>query len=169
MSGGAVRVRSAAAADVPRIVELERSVSEAPHWAEAEYRAIVEAADGSEGVLRCLLVAESGGQIAGFAVGKLLRFTGEAELESVAVAPELRRGGFGRTLCADVLAWCKERSAAFVELEVRAGSAGAIALYRSLGFLEVGLRPDYYSAPAEDAVLMRLELDGCGESALPVD
>jgi [ribosomal protein S18]-alanine N-acetyltransferase len=45
-----------------------------------------------------------------------------------------------------------------VELEVRAGSAGAIALYERLGFVAVGRRPGYYRSPVEDAVLMRLEV-----------
>jgi ribosomal-protein-alanine N-acetyltransferase len=41
---------------------------------------------------------------------------------------------------------------------VRAGSAGAIALYERLGFVAVGRRPGYYRSPVEDAVLMRLEV-----------
>jgi ribosomal protein S18 acetylase RimI-like enzyme len=58
-------------------------------------------------------------------------------------------------------------------LEVRVGSAGAIALYGELGFVAVGRRPAYYPGisdrtaygtvdeeePPEDAVLMRLELE----------
>jgi ribosomal-protein-alanine N-acetyltransferase len=45
-----------------------------------------------------------------------------------------------------------------MELEVRASSAGAIALYTGLGFVEAGRRPGYYAEPKDDAVLMRLEL-----------
>ena len=39
-------------------------------------------------------------------------------------------------------------------LEVRAGNAAARALYRAMGFEEVGKRHSYYSAPVEDAVLL---------------
>jgi [ribosomal protein S18]-alanine N-acetyltransferase len=46
-----------------------------------------------------------------------------------------------------------------VELEVRVGSGGAIALYVGLGFVVVGRRGGYYRGPVEDAVLMRLELE----------
>ena len=42
----------------------------------------------------------------------------------------------------------------FVTLEVRAGNAPAIALYDRFGFVPVGRRKNYYSAPKEDAVLM---------------
>jgi ribosomal-protein-alanine N-acetyltransferase len=45
-----------------------------------------------------------------------------------------------------------------LELEVRAGSGGAIALYSGLGFVVAGLRKGYYKEPDEDAVMMRLEL-----------
>jgi ribosomal-protein-alanine N-acetyltransferase len=45
-----------------------------------------------------------------------------------------------------------------LELEVRAGSIGAIALYSSVGFVVAGRRRDYYREPVEDALLMRLDL-----------
>ena len=43
-------------------------------------------------------------------------------------------------------------------LEVRAGNAPAQALYERLGFREVGRRPGYYSQPADDALVLALEL-----------
>jgi ribosomal protein S18 acetylase RimI-like enzyme len=45
-----------------------------------------------------------------------------------------------------------------IALEVRAASAGAIALYATLGFTQTGRRPRYYRDPEDDAVVMRLEL-----------
>jgi ribosomal-protein-alanine N-acetyltransferase len=45
-----------------------------------------------------------------------------------------------------------------LELEVRAGSGGAIALYAGLGFVVAGRRAGYYREPEEDALLMRLDL-----------
>jgi [ribosomal protein S18]-alanine N-acetyltransferase len=41
---------------------------------------------------------------------------------------------------------------------VRTGSVGAVALYRSLGFVGVGERVGYYRDPVEDALLMQLRL-----------
>jgi ribosomal-protein-alanine N-acetyltransferase len=81
-----------------------------------------------------------------------------AELESVAVKVAARRGGVGKALCVAVVAWCREQGVAAVELEVRAGSGGAIALYARQGFVVVGRRGGYYQEPVEDAVMMRLEL-----------
>jgi ribosomal-protein-alanine N-acetyltransferase len=82
-----------------------------------------------------------------------------AELESVAVAPSARRSGIGRALCARVLDWCRNHGATEVMLEVRASSAGAIALYLGLGFIAAGRRPRYYCDPEDDAVVMRLSLE----------
>ena len=147
-----VMVVSADAADLPVLMELEQMVAEAPHWTEAEYRAIVE---GSGVVRRCLLVAKRGDELVGFAVGKVV--ASEAELESVVVRAAARRGGVGRALCGAVVAWGWEQGASVMELEVRASSVGAIALYGGLGFVTVGRRRGYYSAPEDDALLMRLE------------
>jgi ribosomal-protein-alanine N-acetyltransferase len=44
-------------------------------------------------------------------------------------------------------------------LEVRPSNAGARNLYRSHGFVEVGRRPNYYSAEGEDAIVMSIDLD----------
>jgi len=98
--------------------------------------------------------------VIGFAVGKVVGIGEESssELESVAVGSDARRMGVGRLLCIAVIDWCRAQGAAAIELEVRAGSAGAIALYEGLGFEIEGRRPRYYQAPLDDAVLMRLKL-----------
>jgi ribosomal-protein-alanine N-acetyltransferase len=157
------RVRAAGVADLVAVVAMERGVAEAPHWAEAEYAAIVNAdGDRDSGVRRCLLVAEAEGRLLGFAVGKAIGSGAGsvAELESVVVEATTRREGVGRALCEAVVAWCREKKVATMELEVRAGSLGAISLYAGLGFVAVGRRGGYYREPVEDAMMMRLELGG---------
>jgi len=152
MSSGAVRVREAGAADLAGVLALERDVAEAPHWAEGVYREIVS----GSGIPRCLFVAEAEGLLLGFAVGVV---TGDsAELESVAVRGDARRRGVGRALCDAVAEWCRSQGATALELEVRAASAEAMALYEGLGFVSVGRRREYYREPVDDAVLMRLKL-----------
>jgi ribosomal-protein-alanine N-acetyltransferase len=173
MNADGFTVRSGVAADLEAVVALERVVAEAPHWGEAEYGAMV--AEQSGGLRRCLVVAEAASGLVGFAVGKVIGSERDClgELESVVVAARARRGGVGRALCEAVVAWCRGQGAAAMELEVRAGSVGAIALYGGLGFVAVGRRRGYYPGiydleicgqeicdrrPAEDALLMRLEL-----------
>jgi len=85
-----------------------------------------------------------------------------AELESVVVSASARRSGIGRALCRAVLDWCRTNGASEVVLEVRASSAAAVALYASLGFTTTARRPCYYQDPADDALLMRMEMQSNG-------
>jgi [ribosomal protein S18]-alanine N-acetyltransferase len=154
--GSGVVVRAAVATDLEGVLGIERGAATAPHWAAAEYAACLESAGGGR---RVLLVSEVEARLVGFAVGAVTMLGDEVvgELESVAVEAVARRSGVGSALCRAVVAWCVGRGATGVKLEVRAGSAGAIALYERLGFVAVGRRPGYYRSPVEDAVLMRLE------------
>ena len=144
-------IRAAVAGDLDGILELERAIPEAPHWSKGDYRAALEGV-----AKRCVLVAEVNGQLAGFAVVAVAADVGE--LESVAVAARARRQGVGSALCSAVLEWCTGHGARAMQLEVRAGGAGAIALYEGLGFRATGRRRGYYREPAEDALLMEREL-----------
>jgi ribosomal-protein-alanine N-acetyltransferase len=161
-------VRVAESADMAGVVALERGIAEAPHWAEAEYVAILN--KGGDGAIRrCFFVAEAEGRLLGFAVGKVIGSDadGLGELESVAVEAAARRRGVGRALCAAVADWCRGQGVRAMELEVRAGSEGAIALYGEMGFVVAGRRAGYYREPVEDALLMRLDLGGGAEEAVP--
>lgn len=153
-------VRVAEASDVAGVLALERGIAEAPHWREGEYAAMLGGDEAGGALRRCFFVGEAEGRLLGFAVGKVIGLSGGglAELESVAVEVTARRSGVGRALCLAVAEWCRERGARALELEVRAGSVGAIALYEGLGFVLAGRRAGYYREPAEDALLMRLDL-----------
>lgn len=92
--------------------------------------------------------------------GRVLGYVGmmyvldEGYISNVAVAPEARRQGIGRTLIEELMARAKDLDLAFVTLEVRCGNAAAIALYEKQGFVPVGRRKNYYDFPREDAILM---------------
>ncbi len=102
--------------------------------------------------MRASFVAEGNGGVVGFAAASR---AGElAELESVVVSESERRKGIGKALCQQVMDWSRKSGASELELEVRASSGGALALYRSLGFVEQARRREYYRNPTEDAVLM---------------
>ena len=82
---------------------------------------------------------------------------GEAEILTIAVAPAARRRGLGAALLAAAMQGAVLRAAATMFLEVAAGNAAALALYRAAGFEEVGRRRRYY-ADGEDALVMRRTL-----------
>ena len=78
----------------------------------------------------------------------------EYEVHTVGVDPAYHGRGIGRQLMAALLEFA---AGGVVHLEVRTDNVAAIALYRDLGFVEVGMRKRYYRASGADAYLMRRE------------
>ena len=107
----------------------------------------------------CFFAAREGGsrQI----VGSLWLQTvlDEGYIGNVAVLPAWRRRGIGDALLDRAECFARERTLAFLTLEVRAANTPAIALYEKHGFRRVGLRRGYYSDPKEDALLMTKEFE----------
>ena len=91
----------------------------------------------------------------GFLLGRAV--AGEAELLTLAVAPQARRKGVGSLLLDDFIAASLARGAEDAFLEVAADNAGAIALYAGRGWQTAGRRRNYY-ATGIDAILTRLAL-----------
>ncbi len=89
----------------------------------------------------------------------------EAHILNLCVRSALRRCGYGRRMLAHLLELALAAGARRVWLEVRRSNAAAVALYDAAGFVEVGVRRDYYRAPGgrEDALVLALGLDP-GES-----
>lgn len=90
--------------------------------------------------------------------GYLLAFAlpPEAEIANIAVAPAFQRRGVGRALMDEGLRSLREEGCDSFFLEVRESNLAAQALYRRLGFVEIGRRKRYYQKPTEDALLMAL-------------
>ena len=100
-------------------------------------------------------VAELDGKAIGYAV--LMQGVDDAELLDIGIAASQQRQGWGRILLQGMLVLAQELGKQRVVLEVRASNKAAIALYRGMGFVEIGLRRDYYPVEngcREDAILM---------------
>ena len=82
---------------------------------------------------------------------------GEADMMNLAVLPKYRRQGIGRGLVHELICQLRCNAVKSLTLEVRASNEGAIALYQELGFHQVGRRPNYYTNPKEDALILRKE------------
>jgi [ribosomal protein S18]-alanine N-acetyltransferase len=104
---------------------------------------------------RWYLVARAGPRVVGYA--GLFLAGPEADVQTVAVAPDAQGAGLGRRLVHALARHAVDRGATALHLEVRAGNAAALALYERLGFLVDGRRRDYYGR-GEDAVLMTARL-----------
>ncbi|MGA8331988.1 MAG: ribosomal protein S18-alanine N-acetyltransferase, partial [Mycobacterium sp.] len=78
----------------------------------------------------------------------------EYEIHTIGVDPDYQGRGIGRRVLDELL---NISDGAVVHLEVRTDNEPAIALYRSVGFTEVGLRRRYYRISGADAYTMRRE------------
>jgi len=76
---------------------------------------------------------------------------------NLAVIESMRHKGIARALVMQALEAGLAQAARCAVLELRASNNAAHALYRSLGFRDVTIRPTYYTNPIEDALLMELD------------
>lgn len=150
---GGVRIRRMSAEDLERVLEIARSLPQAPHWPVSAY---VAAMNPEITPRRIALVVEEGDRAAGFLVASLV--APEAELETIAVSAEAQRRGIGGMLLDVLLIELQAERISELILEVRASNGAALGLYRARGFVEIGRRLRYYADPEEDAVLMRMNL-----------
>ena len=88
--------------------------------------------------------------------------SGDGDIQTIAVAPDMRGQGIAREMMTELMAEARRRHATRVFLEVRADNESAQALYRDLGFIPVGVRAGYYQPDAVDAVTMRCDLGPSG-------
>lgn len=100
-----------------------------------------------------LLVAETGGRVAGYGLVHLRRGARSARVTSLAVARD-RPKGAGRALLAALEDAVRKKELTFMRLEVRADNDRAIALYRAAGYRQTGTIADYYE---DGATALRFE------------
>jgi len=158
-----IKIRRMEAADLDRVQAIAHHPPQAPHWPQSAWLNAINSQFEPESTPRriaLVICAPWAGpqpsSILGFAVASLL--PPQAELESIAVAPESQRLGLGKRLFQALAAELKAAGVGHVLLEVRASNQTAQSFYRALGFVRTGLRPGYYADPIEDAVLMSLPL-----------
>ena len=164
-----MNLRLVSPADIPWMMNLERSCPGAAHWAEARYQELFQTT--ANGVERFVIVAEKEkspdddqsraeampDSRLGFLVARYL--APEWELENIVVAPSARHQGIGQQLIDAWLKHIRETNSAEVFLEVRESNAAARSLYEKNGFQQTGRRKGYYSDPIEDAILYRKSLN----------
>lgn len=76
----------------------------------------------------------------------------EAEILTIAVAPERRRQGLARRLLTGAAAELRSRGVQRLFLEVDDTNLAALALYRDLGAERIGHRPAYYANGADASI-----------------
>ncbi|MGH6794067.1 MAG: ribosomal protein S18-alanine N-acetyltransferase [Methylocella sp.] len=154
---------SSRAAPCIRPIGAERSaecaaihaVSFAYPWQEADFEQLFAAsgtvADGA--------IEAKEEHLAGFVLSRVI--AGEAEILTIAVAPEWRRRGIATSLLTPHMAGLAAIRVDRLFLEVDAENSAACALYANFGFEQVGERKAYYrtaGARSAGALVMRRDL-----------
>lgn len=91
-----------------------------------------------------VIVAQLSGRTVGYAMLFYRSTSRIARLYSIATLPEARGAGVANALMAACEKAARKRGATAIRLEVRADNAGAIRLYRKLGYVAFGRRESYY-------------------------
>jgi [ribosomal protein S18]-alanine N-acetyltransferase len=143
-------IRRMAPDDLGTVMRIERAAHRWP-WSEELLRRELD----HDWSTVLLAVDGEAGEPWGFLVYWLVH--DEIHVLNVATLPDRRRLGVARALLEESEARGRERGARLTTLEVRRSNEGAIALYESLGYRRVGMRPRYYSENGEDAFVMTKE------------
>ena len=137
--------------DLDGIVQIERAVNPFP-WGEEALRDTI-ASSGHH------LMSLREGRAVGFLLSSFV--LDEAQLLLIGVSPDWQGVGVGGQLLKELIHRSQDQGQKLIYLEVRSGNERAIRLYRSLGFIDIGVRRDYYPGLVgrEDAIVMSLQLD----------
>jgi ribosomal-protein-alanine N-acetyltransferase len=137
-------LRLATVHDIPTVLTIEQSASFQP-WTEAAFH------NEFTNPYSRLWVLEEETLPIGYICAWFI--DDEGQIANVAVLPEHRRRGLGRTLLEHVFYEARQNGICSLSLEVRRSNQAALELYKSFGFREVSVRERYYD-DGEDALLM---------------
>ena len=103
----------------------------------------------------CIGIAGDAGELSALACGWIV--LDELQITVIAVEPEQRRRGLGRTVLKQLLMEASKAGATHAILDVAEDNQGAKALYSAFGFQTVGRRAAYYR-DGKNALIQSLEM-----------
>lgn len=144
-------IRLAREHELPLLAKLDNGASLTP-WSMASY---VSSFANPRHKIYVLVVAQQiiGTVIIGVALD-------EGEILQLWIKKELQQQGYGTVLIQHTIDLCKKSHLVDIFLEVRNDNINAISLYEKLGFVNVGIRKDYYNIDGWtfDAITMQNKL-----------
>jgi ribosomal-protein-alanine N-acetyltransferase len=133
--------------DLDDVVALEAAAFSAP-WS----RDTLERDLRNTDVVRVYVLRDGGGRMLGFCGCWFV--ADELHINTLAIADEFRRRGHATRLLRFVLAEATAAGITRATLEVRRSNVAALRLYGRFDFEVRGVRPDYYTQPVEDALVL---------------
>lgn len=144
--------------DIPEILGIERAVygGQTP-WDDRAFRTeLMRKTD------RLYLVLRRNDWLVAFIGCSLNNHTKDCHITNVAVAPNFQNHGLGYFLVTTIIKKARQLQYSKVTLEVRVSNTRAQKFYRDIGFVDNGLKKDYYFNDREDALNMVLDITKIG-------
>ena len=142
-----MEIRRSVPADAKEIARLEEEIFSDP-WTEASIISTIS----TEGSM--CYSALSDGELCAYIIAR--QIPPEGEIYRIATHPDKRRRGIAVRLLSYAIKTERGRGLESLFLEVRERNTPARRLYTECGFVEVGLRKNYYKNPDDNAVIMLL-------------
>lgn len=142
-------IRSAVFTDIDEIAYIEEECFSTP-WSRKSI------SDSFSHTPWHFFVAELDGRVVGY--GGVYLILDEGQISNIAVLPAFRGKKIGFAILQSIIELCRGEGCDRITLELRKSNTGAHALYSKCGFVEVGERPNFYSNPVENAILMDKKL-----------
>lgn len=138
-------IRKMEEGDLEEVCAIERETFSEP-WSKTSFLETISDENN------CYLVAVIDGTVAGYC--GYCGVAGEGYIYNVAVKADFRQQGIGYRMLNELIEHAQNKGIYSLTLEVRKSNYPAINLYKKLGFMEAGIRKDFYTKPTEDALIM---------------
>jgi ribosomal-protein-alanine N-acetyltransferase len=145
MEGMMIKTRLMTEQDIEQVSEIEKATFTQP-WSEAAFRDSLNRED------TIYVVAYEENAVVGYC--GLWNIVNEGNINNVAVSQKYRGQQIGFEMLTKLIELGNAQNIEAYTLEVRKSNEAAIKLYEKLGFVNEGIRKDFYDNPIEDAFIM---------------
>ena len=143
-------IRPMEVSDTEQVELIEKQIFSIP-WSQKSFEDACQSEDN------IYLVCEMNGQIAGYC--GLWTVLGEGNITNMAVSGGFRRLGIAEALMKEMEKRGMSKNVVTYFLEVRKSNEAAVNLYKKMGYVQIGVRKNFYEKPVEDALVMSKTTD----------
>ena len=143
-------IRPMEVSDTEQVELIEKQIFSIP-WSQKSFEDACQSEDN------IYLVCEMNGQIAGYC--GLWTVLGEGNITNMAVSGGFRRLGIAEALMKEMEKRGMSKNVVTYFLEVRKSNEADVNLYKKMGYVQIGVRKNFYEKPVEDALVMSKTTD----------